>query len=133
MQVASIVENSDPLHHLATELDWGDLVYLQNSSVALSFPGDRGLNIYGSPYTTQYGFSAFQHLHSVDIWTEKVPLDTDVILTHGPPRGRLDGWKKSGCVFLTREIGRIRPRLVVYGHIHQGYGTEERGDLGESL
>ena len=126
VRAASIVEDPGPHHYPATKLDWGDLVYLQDSSVTLSFPSDRSLRIYGSPYTPQYGLSAFQHLPSVDIWTERVPLDTDIILTHGPPRGHLDGWKKSGCAFLTQEIVRVRPRLVVYGHIHQGYGTEER-------
>lgn len=33
---------------------------------------------------------------------------------------------KSGCAFLTQEVLRVRPRLVAYGHIHMGYGTEER-------
>lgn len=112
--------------HTAADLDWGDIIYLQNSSVTLSFRGDRSLTIYGSPLTPQHGLSAFQHLPSLDVWTEQVPPQTDIILTHGPPRGHLDGFRKSGCAFLAQEVVRVRPRLVVFGHIHVGYGTEER-------
>jgi hypothetical protein len=55
-----------------------------------------------------------------------VPDDTDILLTHGPPRGHLDGFKRSGCTFLAKEVARVRPRLVVFGHIHIGYGQEVR-------
>ena len=111
----------------AEDLDWGDIHYLRNSSVRLAFPvGDRTLNVYGSPVTPKHGLSAFQHPISDDIWTDTVSPDTDIVLTHGPPRGHLDGVKKSGCSFLAREVVRVRPRLVVFGHIHVGYGIEER-------
>ena len=109
----------------AANLNWGDVVYLQNSSVTLSFSWGRSLKIYGSPLTPQYGLSAFQHPPSEDVWTEKTSLHTDIILTHGPPRGHLDGFKKAGCAFLAQDVMRVQPRLVVYGHIHEGYGTEE--------
>ncbi|KAM0804880.1 hypothetical protein BDR22DRAFT_878873 [Usnea florida] len=109
----------------AANLNWGDVIYIQNSSVTLSFHCGRSLNIYGSPLTPQYGLSAFQHPPSEDVWTEKTSPHTDIILTHGPPRGHLDGFKKSGCAFLAREVMRVQPRLVVYRHIHEGHGTEE--------
>ena len=102
------------------------LTYLQNSSVTLTFPGGRSLSIYGSPLTPQYGLSALLHLPSEDVWTEQVPLYTDIILPHGPPRGHLDGFKRCGCTFMTQEVVRVRPRLVVFGHIHVGYETEKR-------
>ena len=126
MQAASDDEGINDLDYPAASLDWGDLIYLRDASVTLLFPSGRGLRIYGSPLTPQYGLSAFQHLPSEDVWTQKVPLHTDIILTHGPPRGHLDGFMKSGCAFLTQEVVRVRPRLVVYGHIHVGHGIEER-------
>jgi hypothetical protein len=46
-------------------------------------------------------------------------------LTHSPPWDHLDGALRSGCSSLAREIARVRPRLVVFGHIHVGYGKEE--------
>src|SRR6202034_778345 len=32
-------------------LKWGSLIYLQNSSTSLTFPGGRRLTVYGSPWT----------------------------------------------------------------------------------
>lgn len=125
-QAASDDKHIDYIDRPAAHLDWGNVIYLQDSSVTLLFHGDRSLRIYGSPLTPRYGLSAFQHPPSKDVWTDKVPPHTDIILTHGPPRGHLDGFKKSGCAFLTQEVVRVQPCLVVYGHIHVGYGTEER-------
>ncbi|KAL8945487.1 MAG: hypothetical protein Q9183_008077, partial [Haloplaca sp. 2 TL-2023] len=114
----------------AEDLDWGDIIYLQDSSVVLHFGEDNGkerrIAIFGSPLTPQHGISAFQHPVGEDVWTNVVPDGTDILITHGPPRGHLDGMvKKSGCAFLAREIARARPRLVVFGHIHVGRGKEE--------
>lgn len=110
----------------AKDLDWGKVIYLQNSSVTLKFPNHRDITIYGSPLTPQYGKSAFQYRPSEDLWSGTIPSSTDIVLTHGPPWGHLDGMKKSGCAFLAREVVRVKPQLVVYGHIHVGYGVEER-------
>ncbi|KAL8924204.1 MAG: hypothetical protein Q9208_004168 [Pyrenodesmia sp. 3 TL-2023] len=114
----------------AEGLDWGGVVYLQDSSTTLTFgqsdgKPERTITIYGSPLTPEHGLSAFQHPKNQDVWTSTVPANTDILLTHGPPWGHLDGIKKSGCVFLAREVARTRPLMVVYGHIHVGHGTEE--------
>ncbi|KAL8648816.1 MAG: hypothetical protein Q9210_004771 [Variospora velana] len=123
-------EHVDEELKTAKNLDWGGVVYLENSSTTLTFGQSDGKSartviIYGSPLTPEHGLSAFQHPKSQDIWTLTVPANTDILLTHGPPWGHLDGIKKSGCIYLAREIARTRPRMVVYGHIHVGHGTEE--------
>ena len=49
---------------------------------------------------------------------------------HGPPLGRGDVTKgnRVGCVSLMREVqSRVRPRLHVFGHIHEGYGVSHDG------
>lgn len=104
-----------------SDLNWGDLVYLNDDSVKLHLPGDRTLSIYGSPLTEQCGTFAFQYPPIREVWHRRIPDDTDVLLVHGPPRGYLDNGGK-GCPQLLREIWRVRPRLVVFGHIHAGYG-----------
>ncbi|KAL8651640.1 MAG: hypothetical protein Q9210_003142 [Variospora velana] len=115
----------------AEDLNWGGLIYLQNTSTTLTFGNvddgerERTITIYGSPSTPQHALSAFQYPKDLDVWTSTVPPNTDILLTHGPPWGHLDGAKKSGCAFLAREVARVRPRMVVFGHIHVGYGTEE--------
>lgn len=106
------------------DLDWGDVIYLNNSSARLDFPGGRSLSVYGSPWTEQFGTWAFQYPPIRDVWTDSVPAGTDILLTHGPPKGRLDLQGK-GCPHLLREIWRRRPRLVVFGHIHAGHGRQD--------
>ncbi|KAL8786456.1 MAG: hypothetical protein Q9213_002772 [Squamulea squamosa] len=95
-------------HITAEDLNWGEVIYLQNTSTTLTF-GERIITVYGSPLTPQHGLSAFQHPRVQDVWTSTIPPNTDILLTHGPPWGHLDGIKKSGCPFLAQEIARSRP------------------------
>ncbi len=60
-----------------------------------------------------------------------MPPETDIFLTHGPPKLYLDSEThdrhlNKGCPHLLREIWRMRSslKLVVFGHIHAGYGTK---------
>jgi predicted phosphodiesterase len=107
-----------------SDLNWGDLIYLVNDSITLRFPGGRSLNIYGSPLTEQCGTWAFQYPPVRPVWENTVPGETDILLTHGPPKGHLDQQGK-GCPQLLREVWRVKPRLVVFGHIHEGHGRED--------
>ncbi|EEQ28213.1 metallophosphoesterase domain-containing protein 1 [Microsporum canis CBS 113480] len=67
---------------------------------------------------------AFHVPRGTDVWTRAVPEGTDVLLTHEPPSKHLDGDLHSGCAFLGQEIERVKPRLVVFGHVHDGYGVK---------
>jgi len=45
------------------------------------------------------------------------------MLTHGPPHGILDLTSRgdlAGCENLTAAVKRVRPRMHVFGHIHEG-------------
>ncbi|KAI4264661.1 MAG: hypothetical protein L6R42_000240 [Xanthoria sp. 1 TBL-2021] len=66
------------------DLDWGEVVYLRNTLTTLTF-GERSLTVYGSPLTPQHGLSAFQYPKDQDVWSSTIPLNTDILLTHGPP------------------------------------------------
>ena len=106
------------------KLDWDGLIYLQDSSTELSFSNGRKFNIYGSPWTRKQGNWSFQYPSTTtDFWTSKIPLETDILITHMAPRFHLDvdGW---GDRSLLRELPRIRPLLHVFGHFHAGYGKE---------
>ncbi|TPR11832.1 Cytochrome P450 61 [Aspergillus niger] len=54
----------------------------------------------------------------------------DVMITHGPPYGVLDqvvpNHMSVGCEHLYRAVKRARPRVHVFGHIHEGYGATRR-------
>lgn len=107
------------------KLSWGDIVYLQDSSTEIVCGNNRKLRIYGSPMSCRHGNWAFQHSRSDGhkIWAGKVPQDTDILVTHGSPRAHLD-LLNLGCPSLLAEIWRVKPRLHVFGHVHEGYGTE---------
>ena len=52
-----------------------------------------------------------------------------MLITHGPPWGILDGLGSGqvsvGSPLLATAVSRIRPRLHVFGHIHEGHGQVE--------
>lgn len=104
-------------------VDWGDIIYLQDTETTITCANGRRLCIYGSPYSPEHGNWAFQYPRSKDIWGGKVPDNTDILITHGPPRAHLD-LLNLGCVYLLQELWRIQPRLHVFGHVHEGAGTE---------
>lgn len=88
-----------------------------------------GLSIWGSPWQPWYCSWAFnlpRGQRLADVWA-KIPSDTDVLITHSPPYGILDVvyGDNVGCEDLAKVLKRIRPKLHVFGHIHQGYGLKE--------
>ncbi|KAH6700006.1 putative phosphoesterase [Cadophora sp. MPI-SDFR-AT-0126] len=103
-------------------IDWKGVTSLENDSVTLNCVGGRQIKIYGSPFTPKHGNWAFQYPRSRNVWYNTIPEDTDILITHGPPRAHLDlGY---GCDYLLDELWRTRPKLHVFGHIHGGYGQE---------
>jgi predicted phosphodiesterase len=104
-------------------IDWGDIIYLENTATTVTCANGRQLRVYGSPQSTRHGNWAFQYPRGHDVWAEAVPQDVDILITHGPPKGHLD-LLRLGCEHLLRELWRVRPRLHVFGHVHEGAGTE---------
>ncbi len=97
-------------------------IYLNNTAVTL-----EGIKIWGSPITPWFFDWAFNRRRGADIrrYWEMIPTDTDILITHGPPRGILDKTERgdtAGCDDLLEILWKIKPRLHVFGHIHEGYG-----------
>ena len=107
---------------------WGDVHYLQHSSVQISFPSQahRRLNFYGGPQIPQCGGEefAFQYRRIDDAWSYTIP-STDVLITHTPPRHHLDLPAGLGCDYLLKEVWRVRPKVHIFGHVHAGHGREQ--------
>ncbi|KAL2869731.1 Metallo-dependent phosphatase-like protein [Aspergillus lucknowensis] len=108
-------------------VSWKSLIYLQNSSTTLSFGHGRRLMVFGSPYTPKHGNWAFQYPRTnTAVWEEiGIPEDTDILITHGPPKAHLD-LGRMGCLYLLSRLWKMRrrPVLHVFGHVHGGYGKE---------
>ncbi|OCK83122.1 Metallo-dependent phosphatase [Lepidopterella palustris CBS 459.81] len=117
------------------ELNWKDVIYLQSDSAVLHFPShnNRTLKIYGAPHVPLCGGSnfAFQYPRHMDSWTDTIPPDVDVLVTHSPPRCYRDQPRGVpsgvGCAGLLRALWRVKPRLHVFGHVHAGRGREVLG------
>jgi Icc-related predicted phosphoesterase len=103
--------------HLIPELPWH---YLQNSGVTIG-----SVSFYGTPEVPNLRSWAFyadtQRL--ADRGAEIEPCD--VLISHGPPLGYSDklGIANVGDDALDIAIHRVKPHLVVCGHIHEGYGS----------
>ncbi|PNS15733.1 hypothetical protein CAC42_4185 [Sphaceloma murrayae] len=110
------------------KLDWRDVTYLQHSSISLYFPSHAGrrLKVYGAPQIPACGGSefAFQYVRGQDAWSGTIPLDTDVLVTHTPPKYHLDLPVGLGCEHLLKEIWRVKPIVHIFGHVHAGRGQE---------
>jgi Icc-related predicted phosphoesterase len=105
---------------------------LINQSVVL-----EGLSIWGSPVTPWFHDWAYNVQRGPDIraYWNKIPVGTNIVVTHGPPYHIMDTAKpgtsreaKVGCAQLLDAIWRVKPKLHIFGHIHEGYGVEKYGD-----
>ncbi len=102
-------------------------IYLQDSGIVID-----GVRFYGSPWQPEFFNWAF-NLPRGSALAEKwagIPDDTDVLITHGPPAGVLDRTSagiSAGCVDLAGAVSqRIKPKLHIFGHIHEGYGLIDK-------
>ena len=108
---------------LAVQLNPG-VWYLENSDVIID-----GLKIWGSPTTPSFGYGwAFNKARGYDInevWST-IPMDTDIVITHGPIYGYCDRTSREGlnvgCADLYHRLNEVKPHLHFSGHIHEAYG-----------
>lgn len=109
------------------------LLHPQQSMEVVVAPGVT-LKVWGTPWTPwfyNYGFNAPQGDTDETFLTSifgTVPEDTDIVISHGPPRDVRDetyaGQHVGSKAFRTM-LGRVNPMLAVFGHIHDtnNYGT----------
>lgn len=112
---------------------WGSPV--QPTFCNWAFNRDIDHNNQGDPY---HGFK--KHPWIKPHW-DMIPDDTDILITHGPPLGirdkvltmqsRYSGgnqYESVGCPHLMDAIeNRVKPKMHVFGHIHEEYGVSYKG------
>ena len=104
------------------------IIYLEDEAIELD-----GVVFYGIPWTPIFRDWAF--MASPDGLAERwshVPHGTDVLISHGPPRGILDvteDGESVGSVAHRARVRTIRPKLNVFGHIHETYGSERHYEV----
>lgn len=99
-------------------------IFLEEASCTIG-----GIKFYGSPWTPFFGgwpYMLSRGQAMKFIW-DRIPDNTDILITHGPPYGFLDevkDWSGKmihvGCEELLKAIERVKPKVHVFGHIHEG-------------
>ena len=118
-------------------MDFRKMAYLFDSGAEF-----EGLKIWGSPWTKTFlGMNPKCKAFAVDTESELakkwalIPENTDLLVTHSPPYGIrdtvVDGekMKSVGSTTLLTRIQAIRPKVVIFGHIHEAYGQIERDGI----
>jgi len=107
------------------------VTYLRDSGIRI-----RRIGFWGSPWQPWFNHWAFNLLRGEEIaakWA-LIPLDTQVLITHGPPHGTLDelSWppkERVGCEALRDRLQQLlRLRVHIFGHIHEAYGVVQEGE-----
>jgi hypothetical protein len=133
------------------------VIYLEDSGITIQdFDTGEDIKIWGSPVQPEFCNWAFNRrinkvaplpddydpYHSygkqkIHPWIKPhwdiIPDDTDILVTHGPPEGILDGVQNFfhdphnmtsvGCPHLREAVRRVKPKLHVFGHIHDQHGV----------
>jgi Icc-related predicted phosphoesterase len=117
------------------------LFYSKKSRRKFEYLCDSGtdfedLSIWGSPWT--FAFDGINpHCKAFTVSTELeisekfdlIPEKTDILITHSPAYGILDlnkKWIRCGSIILKKTINSIKPKLHVFGHIHEARGISKR-------
>jgi Icc-related predicted phosphoesterase len=128
--VVTVAGNHDLIFERATHLVPKDLRwhYLEDKGVEL-----EGLKIWGMPWIVPIWGAFQQDEGGLEKKYAKIPDDIDIVISHGPPfgigdlaprrlGGSLDGEHVGSPALLSR-LYKVKPQLVVFGHIHEGQGV----------
>lgn len=109
--------------------------YLQDEDFVEYYDGNNGdipeenIRFYGSPWQPWFYDWAFNLPRNSDELREKwnkIPKDTNILITHSPPYGYLDKpyghHLPVGCEILRKVINENKPKIMVFGHIHGSHG-----------
>lgn len=126
----NLIQTSDVVDDLLYEH-----TYLEDSGTCWN-----GLKIWGSPWTKSFE-DCSPHCKAFMLDTDeqlnekwsKIPHDVDILITHSPPYTILDktidGEQVGGTFLMGALIYCFRPKLWVFGHIHESYGTQVFKDM----
>ena len=125
---------------LVSIADFGEkgIIYLEDDFIHID-----GLKIHGSPVSPNFGnWSFMKSRDKLDKhWERSIDDDVDILITHTPPKGILDisedrdgNLEFCGCKALKRHvITRIKPKLMLFGHIHNSDDIINAGTMKLSI
>ncbi|KAK7696081.1 hypothetical protein QCA50_000723 [Cerrena zonata] len=112
---------------LGNEAKERNLIYLQDELFEFRTKDSGRLwSVYGSPWSPYFGGWAFNYPRAqAQRYASAIPK-ADILLTHGPPFGifdRVNTGELVGCEALLSRVAQLRPRLHLFGHIHEDHGA----------
>ncbi len=105
-----------------------NITYLNDSGIEI-----EGVKFWGSPVQPDlvgWAFGKPRGKEMQEHW-DLIPSDTDVLITHTPPKGILDrsgSGRVLGCGNLFDSVKKIEPRINAFGHVHASYGKFKTGN-----
>lgn len=90
----------------------------------------EGLKFFASPWVPALPTWAFTYTPQLQPWSN-LPMDIEVLITHGPAKGRLDkvaDGEHVGCPYLRTVVNSLamyKLKVHIFGHIHESYGMKE--------
>ena len=127
------LEEEDFLENFKQLCHTSGVIFLHDSGVDI-----EGIKIWGAPWSNEFGNWAFMRNDiELDRYWQKIPDDTQVLITHGPAKSMGDkvrqiyGREKShhvGSTTLRMRLDKL-PKLThhFYGHIHEDFGEHHSG------
>ena len=129
--------NKLPYQHkivIAGNHDWGlyrdltfgsrlfekDTYYLLDQEIVIN-----GVKFFGSPWTPEFcGWAFMKEDYELEDKWSRIPKDTDVLVTHGPPYGYLDSTNHgpAGSSTLLDRVNKMNIKVHIFGHIHEDRG-----------
>lgn len=131
-EVALTRKHSNDARALAERLSAaGRVTYLQGSAIEAC-----GLRIFGTPWMALPTSEIYAHAAwclpdtspALGDAYAAIPAGLDLLLTHTPPKGVLDGGGL-GSAALASAVAAKRPRVHCFGHCHSSYGHARSGDV----
>eukprot|EP01084_Bolivina_argentea_P313024 542017_1 len=105
-------------------------IYLEHEYFEIK---DIGLKLFATPYTPKFvgGFQLMTDVEAAIKWKD-IPSNIDVLISHGPPKSILDSTSRGDSIgdkVLSKELERIQPKAMIYGHVHASYGYQENNGI----
>jgi Icc-related predicted phosphoesterase len=112
--------------------EFSPAIYLDHEEAEVN-----GYRIFGSPYSgaihdpSNWAFDYNPKGTQPEYLWSQIPENLDILITHGPPKGILDHVKfvnieedaNVGDARLLHHVKRTLPRIHIFGHIHEGFGS----------
>jgi predicted phosphodiesterase len=127
-------DNSNGIKTLLEDYPFID--YLEDNMYVLGDDYQTAIKIWGSPWQPEFYNWAFNLPRNGEELKNKwdmIPMNTDILITHGPAWGYVDDvegrrGQHLGCELLAERIKVVKPKIHLCGHIHTGNGYMFDGD-----